>query len=346
MTLGTEKRIGFFTRVLDDAEAGDRYRIAVDQIVAAEALGYHGAWLAQHHFDRDEGGLPSPFVLLAYAAARTSRIRLGTGVVTLPLEDALRVAEDAVVLDLLSRGRVELGLGTGGTPETFTAFGRDVEARGRDFGERLALLREALAGRALPGGRRLYPAADGLGGRIWQATFSVEGGRRAGSAGDGLLLSRTQPRPADDPERALHDIQRPIVEAYLAALPTGVAPRILASRSVFVADDRNEALRHAQSGLGRVAERFAARGHRLRGTSLPDLIATFDTHVGTPDDVAASLATDATLDLATDIAIQVHSVDPPAPLVTRSLELFATAVAPALGWTRPASTRAVRVAAR
>ena len=53
---------------------------------------------AQHHFHEHEGGLPSPFVFLAHVAARTRRIRLGTGIVTLPLENALRVAEDAIVL--------------------------------------------------------------------------------------------------------------------------------------------------------------------------------------------------------------------------------------------------------
>ena len=59
------------------------------------------AWVAQHHFRAAEGGLPSPLVFLAHAAARTSRIRLGTGIITLPLEDPVRVAEDAVVVSLM-----------------------------------------------------------------------------------------------------------------------------------------------------------------------------------------------------------------------------------------------------
>ena len=80
------KRLGFFTRLLDRGSAAGRYRLATEQIVEAERCGFDTAWVAQHHFHEDEGGLPSPFVFLAQVATQTSRIRLGTGVVTLPIE--------------------------------------------------------------------------------------------------------------------------------------------------------------------------------------------------------------------------------------------------------------------
>ncbi len=92
----TTLRLGFFTRVLDQAAPPERYRLGLEQIVHADRLGFDTAWVAQHHFHEDEGGLPAPLVFLAHAAARTSRIRLGTGIITLPLEMPLRVAEDAV----------------------------------------------------------------------------------------------------------------------------------------------------------------------------------------------------------------------------------------------------------
>ncbi|WP_152176384.1 LLM class flavin-dependent oxidoreductase, partial [Mycobacterium tuberculosis] len=101
--------VAFFTRLLDDASPADRYRLALTQIQHAEEHGVERAWVAQHHFRAAEGGLPSPLVFLAHAAARTSRIRLGTGIITLPLEDPVRVAEDAVVADLLADGRIDLG---------------------------------------------------------------------------------------------------------------------------------------------------------------------------------------------------------------------------------------------
>src|SRR5258707_4705332 len=106
-------RLGFFTRLLDQADAAERYRLAIAQIAHAEGCGFDSAWVAQHHFHEDEGGLPGPFVFLAQASTQTSRIRLGTGIVTLPLELPIRVAEDAAVLDLMSRGPLEVEVGTG-----------------------------------------------------------------------------------------------------------------------------------------------------------------------------------------------------------------------------------------
>ena len=91
--------------------------------------GFDSAWIAQHHFHEGEGGLPAPFVFLAHVAAQTSRIRLGTGIVTLPLELPIRVAEDAVVTDLMSGGRLEVGVGPGGNLTAFTAFGLDSNDR-------------------------------------------------------------------------------------------------------------------------------------------------------------------------------------------------------------------------
>lgn len=328
----TAPTLAFFTRLLDDAPAAERYRLATDQIRHSERFGIQRAWVAQHHFRASEGGLPSPFVFLAHAAAATSEIRLGTGVVTLPLEDPVRVAEDAVVADLLSGGRIDLGLGSGGTPSSFVPFGQNVAEKTAVYDEKLRTLLAALAGRDIGAGNALYPDAGTLDERVWQATFSVPGGHRAGLHGHGLLLSRTQPRPAADLHASLSAVQDPIVDAYLAALPDGVAPRITASRTVFVADDRATALRFAETGLRHAAEGFRRAGQTIPGETLDELIVALDTHLGTPEEVAASLAADTTLARATEVAFQVHSVDAPHDHVLRSIELFATEVAPALGW--------------
>lgn len=325
------KRLGFFTRLLDEAPAAERYRFAVEQIVRAEQAGLDSAWIAQHHFHEREGGLPSPFAFLGYVAARTSRIRLGTGIVTLPLENAIRVAEDAAVLDLICDGRFELGVGTGGNPSAFVAFGLDSARRNEIFAQNLDIVRTALLGKALAGGDTLYPQRPELDKRIWQATFSAAGGARAGKAGDGLLLSRTQPRAKEAPQATLAEIQNPIIDAYLEALPRGCDPRIMASRSVFVADDRDEAMHLADIGLRRALPQFLKGGHANPGESLEEMIAAFDTHVGHAGDVIAS---DAALERVTDLVFQVHSVDAPHPYVLRSIDLVAEKVAPALGWTR------------
>ena len=321
-------RLGFFTRLLDAAPAGGRYRAALAQVRAAERWGFASAWVAQHHFDRDEGGLPSPFPFLAAAAVQTERIALGTGIVTLPIDDPVRVAEDAAVVDALSDGRVQLGVGTGGTPSSFAAFARSSDDRREIQAEHLGVLRDAFAGRGIRGTElRLNPPAPNLSVRLWQATFSVEGGRRAGLAGDGLLLSRTQPRAVG---QALHDVQLPIVEAYLSALPDGVEPRILASRTAVVVDDdrRTEVWAAADAGLRRLARTFLR--HDDSG-ELSELARLTDTHLGTIDEVTTSLGADLTLAHATDVAFQVHSVDPALEVTLRSIELLATEVAPRLG---------------
>ncbi len=327
------KRLGYFSRLLDDVAPGERYRLALEQIVHAERCGLHTAWVAQHHFDGNEGGLPSPLVFLSSVAAHTSRIRLGTGIVTLPLDNPVRVAEDAAVLDLLCGGRLEVGVGSGGTPSSFAAFGLDNAARGEIFAANLQTLRGAWRGEPLGGsGNRLYPAAPHLDRRVWQATFSVDGGSRAGAAGDGLMLSRTQPRPADAAGAGLAEIQNPIIDAYLAALPPGVAPRIMGSRSVFVADDAAEARRLAEAGLRRFVARIRGIGRDAPDEPLEAMIARYDAHIGTVEQIVDSLAADTTLERATEVAVQVHSADPPHPFILRSIELFATRVAPALGW--------------
>lgn len=324
-------QLSLFTRLLDDAAPAERYALALAQIQQAERVGLDRAWVAQHHFRAAEGGLPSPFVFLAHAAAVTSRIRLGTGVVTLTLEDPVRTAEDAVVLDLLSGGRLDLGLGSGGTPTSFSPFGQRLDAKAAVYAQKVDRLVDALRGSDIGEGNTLYPDAGGLGARVWQATFSASGGARAGRYGHGLLLSRTQPRADDAPGASLAEVQEPIIDAYLAALPADATPRVTASRTVFVADDRDEARAFADRGLRRAIRAF--RGGRLSPTAdLDELIAASDTHVGTVDEVTASLAADRTLARADEVAFQVHSVDAPHDHILRSIELFATEVAPALAW--------------
>ena len=327
----TRKRIGFFTRLLDDTTAQQRYRLATEQIQHAERTGFDSAWIAQHHFHEKEGGLPSPLLFLAHIAAHTRTIRLGTGIITLAMENALRVAEDAAVLDLLSNGRLEIGLGSGGTATSFLPFGMRIDQRAEVFADHLHQLLSAWRGDTLAHpDNHLYPAAPTLAQRVWIATFSVEGAARAGHAGHGLMLSRTQPRPVGEPDLPLDQIQNPMIDAYLAALPADVAPRILASRTAFVADSTDYARRLAEPGILRQAEQFRAAGHVLTGNSLDDHARQLDAHFGDAASVLTALQADTTLQRVTDISFQVHSIDPPHADILRSIELIAEHIAPVL----------------
>ena len=209
-------RLGLLSHLHGSQGPRQLYRDYVELFVAAEELGFDSAWVAQHHLDASAGRLPSPFTFLAAVAERTRWIRLGTAVVTLPLEDPLRVAEDAAVLDALSGGRVELGVGSGADPAVFAAFGKDPGRRREDNSAGVAALSAAFAGDGVAGTRlRLQPAAPGLAGRLWQAAFSQEGARYVGAAGSRLLLNRA----TFGTEGRTDDVQAPWAEAYLAAYP-------------------------------------------------------------------------------------------------------------------------------
>jgi alkanesulfonate monooxygenase SsuD/methylene tetrahydromethanopterin reductase-like flavin-dependent oxidoreductase (luciferase family) len=326
-------RLGFLSHLHGDAEPGPLYRDYVELFVAAEELGFDSGWVAQHHFDDSAGRLPSPFPFLAAVAERTRSIRLGTAVVTLPLEDPVRVAEDAAVLDALSGGRVELGVGSGTDPAVFAAFGKDVETRRADNSAAVAELAGAFAGQPVRGTDfRLRPAAPGLAGRLWQAAFSQEGARYVGGAGSRLLLNRAT---FGSPGRT-DEVQLPWAQAYRAAYPGPAEEiRIGLSRGVFPAADQRSAKAAIEAPVRRMAERMIRAGRFPAGLSSEEYFDLMHIAYGSPDEVAERLAGDRVLPLATDLIVQFSPAAPALDAAIAGLELMATKVAPALGW-RPA----------
>src|SRR5438309_12056153 len=108
-----------------DGPATVLYEKWIEQVTLAEELGFDGAWFTEHHFGRFGGMLPSPQMLMAALAQRTSRIRLGTAVVLLPMHHPLRIAEEMAMLDILSNGRLNVGVGRGMASQPYTVFGTD-----------------------------------------------------------------------------------------------------------------------------------------------------------------------------------------------------------------------------
>src|SRR5689334_20030521 len=100
-----------------------------DEIIAADRLGFDCAWLAEHHFSTEYGIMPDVWVYAGHLAALTKRIKLGMAVVTLPLANPVRTVENAGFVDILSGGRVVLGVGSGYRKYEFDGFGLEFEAR-------------------------------------------------------------------------------------------------------------------------------------------------------------------------------------------------------------------------
>jgi alkanesulfonate monooxygenase SsuD/methylene tetrahydromethanopterin reductase-like flavin-dependent oxidoreductase (luciferase family) len=353
-------RLGFLTHLHIGEDAADSYRFALELFSIAEELGYDSGWVAQHHFLNNGARLPSTLAFLAAVAERTRRIHLGTAIVILPLEDPVRVAEDAAVVDTLSGGRLQLGLGTGGDPLTFAAFGQDVAARRERFADGVRVIQETLAGRPINGTDAvLYPPAPDLNARIWESTLSPEGGVRIGGNGNGLLLARTAFQSSDPTDVS----QLPVAQAYLQALANrtrrespsqplrganiGVAdiaafegegtveapsPRIGLSRAVYPADDRKTAAAHLGHGVAEYVDQMIARGNFPRGLSHEQYFTRSHIHYGHPDEVIASLQADLVFPLATELIVQVHPGHPTADQFVTALERIAREVAPALGW--------------
>ena len=107
---------------------------SVEQVRLAEAMGYHGAWFAEHHFTRYSMG-SSVLLMLGHLAAVTEKIRLGTAVIVPNLHNPIRIAEDGALVDILSRGRLDVGFGRGTYGYEYGGFGiptEDSQTRFRD----------------------------------------------------------------------------------------------------------------------------------------------------------------------------------------------------------------------
>src|SRR5690348_15550626 len=122
-------------RPWQDGDEEKLYHDALAQLETADRLGYHYAWVVEHHFLEEYSHSPAPESFLAAASQRTQRIRLGHGILQLTTNHPARVAERVAVLDILSRGRCEFGMGESASITELTPFGRDMETKREVFEE-------------------------------------------------------------------------------------------------------------------------------------------------------------------------------------------------------------------
>jgi alkanesulfonate monooxygenase SsuD/methylene tetrahydromethanopterin reductase-like flavin-dependent oxidoreductase (luciferase family) len=138
-------RFGFFDQVprADWQSERQRYQEILAQIELGDQLGFQTAWLGELHFIPSISCLASPLMILAAAAQRTHRIRLGTAVTLLPLHNPVKLAEDAATLDVLSGGRLEFGVGRGAAPVYFSGYNVPQHETWERFEESLAIILRA-----------------------------------------------------------------------------------------------------------------------------------------------------------------------------------------------------------
>jgi alkanesulfonate monooxygenase SsuD/methylene tetrahydromethanopterin reductase-like flavin-dependent oxidoreductase (luciferase family) len=214
-------QVGLFVDGRNPSEWGrpwpEHYRRLVEIAAEADELGADCIWLTEHH-GFDDGYLTQPLVLAAAIAARTHRARIGTAVTLAPIRHPRHLAEEAVVVDLLSDGRLELGIGAGYVPSEFEMFGVDMATRFRDLDATFTKLRE------LFDGPEMTPRPVQAHLPVWLGYQQPVGARKAGRVGAPLL-----------------SIRRSVVAAYLEALAeAGHDPstaRLAGDVDIVVADD-------------------------------------------------------------------------------------------------------------
>lgn len=173
-----------------------RYDSILEQIEWIDRdLSIDGVYVTEHHF-YDDGYMPSPMVMCGAIAARTSRVRIGTNLIQLPLHNPVRLAEDALVVDALSGGRLRLGLGMGYYHQEFDGLGRSLKQRVSRTEEGIAILRKAFAGEPFSFEGKRYnfgeirvtpePVREG-GPEIWMGGFAQPAIERAARLADGFL---------------------------------------------------------------------------------------------------------------------------------------------------------------
>ncbi len=343
------KRLGFLSFGHWQAVRGSGTRTAADALnqtielgVAAEEIGIDGAFVRVHHFAPQ---LASPFPLLAAIGARTSRIEIGTAVIDMRYENPLYMAEDAAAADLISGGRLQLGISRG-SPEPalrgYEAFGH-VPADGRsdaDMARDAAEeFRDAIAGAGVVTSDpqmtgtiaplAIQPQSPGLSDRIWWGSGTRETAGWTARQGMNLMSSTLLVEDTGVPFHELQAEQISIFRAAWADAGWEREPRVSVSRSVIpIVTELDRAY-------------FGGRGGDQDQLGyLEGVIARFGrSYTGEPDVIAEELSRDAAVRMADTLLLTVPN-QLGIEYNVHLLETIARHIGPAIGWAPAAQTPA------
>ncbi len=315
---------------------GEALTQAIELAVAAEELGVNGAFFRVHHFARQQA---SPFPLLAAIAARTSRIEMGTGVIDMRYENPLYMAEEAAAVDLISGGRLQLGVSRGSPEPALNgaeAFGYHPGPGKTDADmarEHTELFRKAISGAGVAPADPRYtgtsgllpvlPQSPGLGERIWWGAGTRKTAAWAAEQGMNLMSSTLLTEDTGVPFDELQAEQIEVFHSAWNEAGHSFTPQVSVSRSVLPIVDAEDqqyfggsALRDVRDQVGRIDGSIARFGK---------------SYVGSPEVLAEQLGKDAAVQAADLVMLTVPNqlgVDFNAKLlgnITRH-------IAPAIGW--------------
>lgn len=318
-------------------DAGDTLLQSIDLAVAAEEIGLDGAYFRVHHFARQ---LASPFPLLSAIGAKTNKIEIGTGVIDMRYENPLYMVEDAGAADLISGGRLQLGISRGSPEQVIEGwryFGYQPEQgeTDADMGRKKGLeFLERLNGVGFaqpnpnpmfpnpPGLLRLEPFSEGLRERIWWGAASNATAIWAAENGMNLQSSTLK---FDESGKPFHIQQAEQIRLYKEAWKIAGhkrEPRVSVSRSIFALINKQDRYYFGQQGKG--ADSF--------GYIEADKLAVFGkSYAAEPDQLIRELAQDEAIQEADTLLLTIPNtlgVDYNIHVLSAILEH----VAPALGW--------------
>lgn len=283
MKLGIFSVVDHYPNLLDRS-VGQFYEEVLSQCALADRLGFDSFWMAEHHF-HEYGAVPRPAILLGAAAQRTKNIKLGAAVVVLPFDNPLRSAEDFAMVDLLSDGRLVLGVGSGYLKHEFAGFNIDPAEKRERFDEALHIFLEAWKGQPFSYAGR-YNTVHNLALNIvpaqkprpavYVAILSNEAAFHVGARGLPALMI---PYATTEQVEELAEVARVYHQAH--SQTTGSNGRLAFGLHTYCAETTRQAREEAREWLDRyVQSRLYARQRSFDELIERDLIA-----VGDPSEV-------------------------------------------------------------
>lgn len=298
------------------------YGATLEMCEEAERLGADSVWFSEHHGFED-GYLPQPLTFAAAAAARTSRVRIGTGILVAPLRKTPQLAEEAAVVDIISGGRLDLGLGAGYRLPEFQLFDADLAARYRTLDAQVGTLRRLWE----DGGVTPAPVQERL--PIWLGYQGPKGARRAGRMGEALLTpsAASWPHYRDGLIEGGHDVATARMaggmEAYVTDDPERDWP-VLAPHIAYQVDSyRRYMVEGTDQPVPRPVDPDKLRRRESRGPLSSYLF-------GTPEEVAAAIRKQTAGAPVETVWFWASVAGTPQDLVARHVETICTRLRPLL----------------